>query len=151
MTLIAPQTRIDPLRAFMAGAFVAGTPRPIPLIETRFDVVIDGGLAIVATARKFRNGEAASIEATITFPIPVHATLFALQAKIGERVLDAKARAKREAREHYEGAIERGKTAVLHEEVLRGVHMLSVGHVPPGAEIEVRTTWAVTLSCLDGR
>src|SRR5438552_2083270 len=151
MSLIAPQTRIDPLRAFIAGGFVAGTPRPVPLVATRFDVLIDGGLAVVTTSRTFRNAESQSIEATITFPVPVHATLFALKARIGDRMLDARAKRKDAARADYEGALERGKTAVLHEEVLRGVHMLSVGHVAPGAEIEVRSSFAVALTNLNGR
>jgi len=151
MSLTAPQTRIDPLHAFIAGGFVAGTPRPVPLVATRFDVLIDGGLAVVTTSRTFRNAESQSIEATITFPVPVHATLFALKARIGDRVLDARAKRKDAAREDYEGALERGKTAVLHEEVLRGVHMLSVGHVAPGVEIEVRSSFAVALTDLSGR
>jgi hypothetical protein len=151
MSLTAPQTRIDPLHSFIAGGFVAGTPRPVPLVATRFDVLIEGGLAVVTTSRTFRNAESQSIEATITFPVPVHATLFALKARVGDRVLDAHAKRKDAAREDYEGALERGKTAVLHEEVLRGVHMLSVGHVAPGAEIEVRSSFAVALTNLDGR
>jgi hypothetical protein len=151
MSLTAPQTKIDPLHAFIAGGFVAGTPRPLPLVATRFDVLIDGGLAVVTTSRTFCNAESQSIEATITFPVPVNATLFALKARIGDRVLDARARRKDAAREDYEGALERGKTAVLHEEVLRGVHMLSVGHVAPGAEIEVRSNFAVALTNLNGR
>jgi hypothetical protein len=65
--------------------------------------------------------------------------------------LDARAKRKDAAREDYEGGLERGKTAVLHEEVLRGVHMLSVGHVAPGAEIEVQSSLAVALSNLNGR
>src|SRR5579883_766094 len=148
---IASQTMIDPLHAFMAGAFVAGTPRPCPLVSTRFDVTIDAGLAIVVMTRTFRNGEADSIEATITFPLPVHATLFALEARIGERVLAARAARKNAARRAYEDAVDRGKGAVLHEEVLRGVHMLSVGQIAPGSEVEVRATWANTLTHLNGR
>ena len=105
---IVPQTRTDPLRAFIAGAFVAGTPRPVPLKATRFDIVIDGGLAVVSTTRTFRNAEADSIEATITFPVPVHATLFALRARIGERVLEARAKRREKARQDYEEAVERG-------------------------------------------
>src|SRR6266850_5132 len=149
MTSTAPQTRIDPLHAFMAGAFPSKTP--MPLAATRFDVVIDAGLAIVTTTRTFRNVEPRSIEATITFPVPVHATLFALQVRIGERVLHARARQKDMARADYEAAIERGKTAVLHEEVLRGVHMLSIGHIPPAAEVVVEFRWAMTATCIDGR
>jgi hypothetical protein len=81
----------------------------------------------------------------------VHASLFDLTARVGERVLHAHARRRQAAREEYEGAIDAGKTAVLHEEVLRGVHMLSVAHVPPGAEVEVRSVWALTLTNIDGQ
>ena len=65
-------------------------------------------------------------------------------------MLKARAQRRSKAREVYEEAIERGKTAVLHEEVLRGVHMLSVAHIPPGAEIEVSATWAMTLTNVNG-
>jgi hypothetical protein len=142
---------VDPLHAFVAGAFVARTPHPIPLVATSFDVILDSGVAIVTMTRRFRNAEATSIEATITFPVPVHAALFNLSARIGTRVLTARARGRSVARADYEDAIDAGKTAVLHEEVLRGVHMLSVAHVPPGAEIEVSSSWALTLTNIDGR
>jgi hypothetical protein len=148
---IAQPISIDPLAAFMAGAFVAGTNLPCPLVATRYDVTIDAGLTVIAMTRTFRNAEPQSIEATITFPLPVHAALFGLEVKLGARVLKAHAKRKEAAREHYEAALDRGKTAVLHEEVLRGVHMLSVGQIAPGAEVEVRATWAVALTNLDGR
>ena len=123
----------------------------MPLVATRFDVIIDAGLAIVTTTRTFRNDEPSSIEATLTFPVPVHATLFGLQARIGDRVLTARAKRKEAARADYEAAIDRGKTAVLHEEVLRGVHMLSVGQVPPGVEVAVEFRWAMAATNIDGR
>ncbi len=151
MSMTAPQMIVDPLHALVAGGFVSGTKRPIPLVATRFNVDIGHGLATVSATRIFKNAEETSIEATITFPVPVHAVLFDLEARIAGRVLTARARRKDQAREAYEEAIERGKTAVLHEEVLRGVHMLSVAHVPPGVEVEVSATWAMTLTNLDGR
>src|SRR5258705_9136604 len=132
MSQIALPAMIDPLHTFVDGAFIAGTERAIPLVATRFDVRIAHGLAIISTTRTFRNDEPESIEATMTFPIPVHAVLFGLEVRIDGRVLKARAQRKSQARNSYEGALERGKTAVLHEEVLRGVHMLSVGHMPPG-------------------
>lgn len=147
----ATQTTIDPLDPFMAGAFVAGTTTPCPLIATRFDITIEAGVALVAMSRSFRNAEPQSIEATITFPVPVHAALFALDMRIGERTVTAQAKRKDRAREDYETALDHGKTAVLHEEVLRGVHMLSVGHIAPETELEVRARWAMTLTNLNGR
>ena len=47
-TIATPRT-IDPLGAFIAGAFTVEARRPIPLVSTRFDVEIDGGLATVVT------------------------------------------------------------------------------------------------------
>ena len=44
MSPIASPAMIDPLHAFVDGAFVAGTERAIPLIATRFDVRIAHGL-----------------------------------------------------------------------------------------------------------
>lgn len=142
----AQHASVDPLHAYMAGGRIAGTDTPMPLVGTRFDVEIHGGLATVTTKRTFRNCETESIEATITFPVPVHAVLFALEARIDGRLLKARAQAKSQARATYEDALERGKGAVLHEELLRGIHMLSVGNIAPGAEIEVTAVWALVLT-----
>ena len=149
-TIATPRT-IDPLGAFIAGAFTVEARRPIPLVSTRFDVEIDGGLATVVTKRVFRNDETESIEATITFPVPVHAVLFGMEARVDGRVVKARAQRRTLARETYEDSIERGKAAVLHEEVLRGVHMLSVAHLGPGAQIEVSSTWVSALSFVGDR
>lgn len=151
MPIVAPHTMTDPLDALIAQAIARTGNRPIPLLSTAFDVTLEGGLALVATRRVFRNVETASIEATITFPVPVHATLFALEARIDGRLLKARAERRRAARVSYEDALGRGKSALLHEEVLRGVHMLSVGHIPPGAEIEVTSSWVTTLAWLGTR
>src|SRR5262249_17932442 len=151
MPTIAMPSTIDPLRAFIAGAFMVESRRPIPLVSTKFDVDIDGGLVTVVTKRVFRNDEAESIEATITFPIPIHAVLFELEARIDGRIVKARAQRRTLARQAYEDAIERGKAAVLHEEVLRGVHMLSVAHLRPGGEIEVSSTWVSALSFVGDR
>ena len=58
---------IDPLAAFVAGAFTTGERRPVPLVSTAFAVTLDAGLAIVETTRRYRNAETESIEATITW------------------------------------------------------------------------------------
>lgn len=139
--------RTDPLAQFNHGAVarIGGVERPIPLTATRIEVSIRGGLATVSTERTFRNQEALSIEATMTFPVPVDAVLHALAARIDGRTLVAAAKARTAARETYEDALDRGKTAVLHEELLRGVHMLSVGHVRPGGEVAVTSVWTAPL------
>lgn len=142
---------IDPLAALLTGAMGKARGHALPLIATAFDVTIESGLAVVETRRMFRNDEATSIEATITFPVPVQATLYALEARLDGRVLTARAQRRKQARLTYEDALERGKAAILHEEVLRGVHMLSVGQIAPGSAIEVVTRWAATLAFVQSR
>ncbi len=141
----------DPLAAFIDGAVFGPMRRPMPLKETRIEVRILGGLALVSATRRFFNAERESIEATITFPVPVHATLTGLTALIGGRLLTATAQPRAGAREQYEAAIDSGKTAVLHEEALRGVHILSVGHIPPGTEVAVISRWAMPLALIGDR
>lgn len=138
----------DPLSVFLNNARPHDKV-PVPLQSTAFDITIESGLAIVLTTRLFRNKEDKTIEATLTFPVPVHAVLFNLEVKIGERRLHATAKATETAREAYEQGIEEGKTSILHEELLRGIHMLSVGNLPPGQEIEVTTIWVMPLMVAD--
>jgi len=124
---------------------------PIPLIATSYQIALSGGLARVTVRRTFRNQEAETIEAALTFPVPVHAVLYGLEARIGGRTVKAVAKDKTAARESYESAVDAGKTAVLHEELLKGVHMLSVAHVAPGTDIEVTVEFAQVLTWLGGR
>jgi hypothetical protein len=141
-----PATRHDPLANFLRHLGEERALVPIPLIAIRIDVAIRGGLAVVTTERTFRNSETHSIEASMTFPLPVDATLCALTARIGNRNLKAVAEIRKRARQDYEEALSLGKTAVLHEEPLKGIHMISVGHVAPGTEIAVFDTWTAPLS-----
>lgn len=136
---------IDPLAAFMSGHFEHQDRWPVPLAETVFDVTIEAGLAVVETKRLFRNVEKHAIEAALTFPVPIHAVFFHLEAEIDGRKLIARAKEKAQAREDYEGAIERGKSAALHEELLPGIHLLSLANIKPGGEISLTTKWVLPL------
>lgn len=141
--------RTDPLASFLAER--SGFRSAAPLVATGIEVEIHGGLAIVSVTRRFRNTEPDPIEAAMTFPVPVSATLFALEARVGQRLLRGVARPRAAAREAYETSIDAGITAILHEEVLRGVHLLSVGPLDAGAEIEVTFRWVEPLAFVAGQ
>ncbi len=140
---------IDPLAHFLEAVFRRDDRKPVPLTSTQIDVTIRGGLASVTTQRTFRNSEKIWIEATMTFPVPVDATLCALTANIDGRVLHAVAQARAKAARTYETAVNSGKSAILHQELLKGIHMLCVGHVRPGGAIVVTDAWTAPLSFLD--
>ncbi len=136
---------IDPIAALVNRTRELAGARPAALVAMDVGVTVSGGLAVVETKRTFRNDEKTAIEALLSLPVPVHAAFFGLAAKIDERNLKGIAQARDEARETYEEAVSEGKTAVLHEELLRGVHTLSAGNLAPGGAIEVTTRWADTL------
>ncbi len=137
--------RLETLNEGMS-TFRNGTPVPMPLLRTNTDVVIRSGLATVRTVRSFRNAEDAPIEAVMTFPVGFDAVLCGLVATIGGRRLVAVAREQVVARETYEAGLDEGRLSILHEELLRGIHMLSVGAIPPGAEVAVELEQVVPLS-----
>jgi vault protein inter-alpha-trypsin-like protein len=143
---------VDPLEKLKEGvrATVEGAVRPVPLVATAIAVRIEGGIAVVTTDRIFRNIEEQDIEPTLTFPVPTAAALFSLSAEIDGRRIEGECKPKETARETYEDALDRGKAAVLHEELLKGVHMVSVGRVRPGAEVKGTSIWTAPLSFVGG-
>ena len=140
----------DPLRGYgkpSAGRSAEGRGEvPVPLRATDIRVAVSGGLATVTATRTFRNDEAASIEATLTLPVPTDAVTHGLRVTVDGRTVAGVAQPRERARQSYEDAVDAGKTAVLHEEKLKGVHMLSVAHVPPGAEVVAEVSWTKALS-----
>ena len=137
---------IDPLGAFMAACMGERRQLPAPLERTQIDLSVRGTFALVTMRRLFRNRERRAIEAALTFPVPVEAVIFALEARIGERVLHGVAQPRKQARETYEDAIDIGLSAVLHEELLPGIHMVSVGNLGAGDTVEVTVRWAMQLT-----
>lgn len=126
--------------------FAGGRPAPVPLVATEIAVEVVAGLATVRTSRRFVNAEGRPIEAILTMPVGFDAVVTGMRAEVDDRVLVAAAKPKAEARDSYEAALDEGKLAVLHEEVLRGVHALSVGNLGAGKEVTVEIETVVPLS-----
>ncbi len=140
---------IDPIAALVERRRANSGADPAPLCSLDIEVTIRGGLALVETTRTYVNREEKAIEALLSVPVPVHAAFFGLTAKIGGKLYEAAAVPREAAREAYEEAIDEGRAAVLHEELLRGVHALSVANLAPGGEAEVTIRWAEPMRFLD--
>ncbi|MCZ8334684.1 MAG: VIT domain-containing protein [Rhodobacteraceae bacterium] len=129
--------------------FRDGEGKPMPLGSTAIDVSIQAGLAIVVTTRTFSNVEDVPIEAVLTMPVGFNAVVTGLSAKIEGRSLRAIAKGKTVARASYEGAIDQGRMAILHEEALRGIHVLSVGQLAPGKDVSVELRTVMPLAATE--
>ncbi len=126
------------------------TANDAPLVKLDFHVTIRGGLAFVKAVRTYINKADGPIEAVMSLPVSIHAAFFGLSAIIDGKSYDAQAKPKQEALETYEEAIDEGKAAVLHEELLRGIHSLSVGNLGSGKTVTVTTRWAELLRFHEG-
>ena len=126
------------------------TANDAPLVKLDFHVTIRGGLAFVKAVRTYINKADGPIEAVMSLPVSIHAAFFGLSAVIDGKSYDAQAKPKQEALETYEEAIDEGQAAVLHEELLPGIHSLSVGNLGPGKTVTVTTRWAELLRFHDG-
>lgn len=136
------------LREYAARNYLGA--HPVPLKAVSYDVEIVSGLAIVKQKRVFKNEEKQPIEATLTFPVGYDSVVSDVRANVGGRILIGLAKAKQEARQTYEKALDDGKATILHEELMRGLHMLSAGNIAPGAEITVEATYVAPLSLVSG-
>ena len=139
------ETLQDGLTTFSQGKHIA-----VPLMATKIDVRILSGIAIVRTVRSFRNAEEKPIEAVMTFPVGFDAVVTGLAATIDGRRMIGEAKKKSVARETYENALDEGRLSVLHEEVLRGIHVLSIGALAPDAEVEVELEQTIPLMAAGG-
>lgn len=126
--------------------FSNGRPAPLPLVATAISVDVTAGLATVRTTRRFANVEDRPIEAILTMPVGFDAVVTSLRAVVDGRTMVAVAKPKEKAREDYEAALDEGRLAVLHEEVLRGIHALSVGNLAPGREVAVELETVMPMS-----
>ena len=130
--------------------FHEGSGRFIPMQSTNIAIEITSGVATVRTQRVFRNSEDVAIEAVLTMPVGFDAVVTGLSATVDDRRLVAIAKTQSAARDDYEGAIDLGKMAILHEEVLKGVHTLSVAQLAPGKEVMVELETVTAMACIAG-
>lgn len=144
-----PNKSQQPLEIFIDKKI--GTKKIIPLVSSKYDIKIDNGISVIKIENTYKNKENYNIEAIFTFPVPFQSIVTNLEANIDDRKLTAKAQQKIEARETYETAISDGKNAILHEEILQGLHMISVGNIMPKQEINITTTFILLLNYVNNK
>lgn len=119
------------------------TPSSLVVLRERYHFDVTGPFLMVTVTRFFENRSNKSIEAISVFPVPVMAAVSSLVYRRGSVVFHGVCQKKSEALDTYETAISDGKTAVLHEEVLRGIHKVSMGNLDAGQSANVSLTYAV--------
>jgi len=122
-----------------------GGVEDLPLKSTRADVQIAGVMADVTVTQEYRNEGEGAIEAVYLFPASTRAAVHALKMTIGTRVVEAQIREREQAKQEYEKAVAKGKTASLLTQQRPNVFQMVVGNILPGDEIRVELTYAELL------
>ena len=135
---------VDPIAAFVRGERPAACEEAQP-VRLDVDVTVRSALASVGISRTYRNERDEAAEVFLTIPVPVRAAFFSLTAVIGDCRLRAHALPSDAARDAYEKAVASGRPTVLHEELLKGVHLQSVAQVMPRTAVHVTVRWVETL------
>ncbi|HLD67215.1 MAG TPA: VIT domain-containing protein [Pseudomonas sp.] len=126
-----------------------GTDR-LPLKATQVRARVLGVIADVTVTQHYRNEGTRPLEARYVFPASTRAAVYAMQVRIGDRLLSANIREKQQAKQEYEAAKSAGKTTALLEQQRENVFQMSVANILPGDEVAVELHYSELLVPTDG-
>lgn len=123
----------------------------LPLKSTHVDVRIIGVIADVTVTQQYRNEGKSPLEARYVFPGSTHSAVYAMNVKLGNRLLTAKIKEKQQAKVEYEQAKSEGKTAALLEQQRPNVFQMNVANILPGDDVRVEMHYTELMVPTDGR
>ncbi len=123
----------------------------LPLKGTNVDIRIVGVTADVIVTQHYRNEGTRPIEARYVFPGSTRAAVYAMNVRLGERLLTAKIREKRQARAEYDQAQREGKTAALLEQHRENVFQMNVANILPGDDVRVELRYTELIVPTEGQ
>ena len=157
LLMISPPTRADDSQAlkaespyFFVNSSEPGTDR-LPLKSTSVDVRIAGVIADVTVTQHYRNEGQRAIEARYVFPGSTQAAVYAMNVRLGERLIVARIREKQQARIEYAAAKAEGKTSALLEQHRPNVFEMNVANILPGDDVAVELRYTELLTPHDAQ
>jgi len=111
---------------------------------------VSGFVASATVTQHYHNPFEKPIEAVYTFPLPDDAAVDDMQMMIGERTIKGLIKRKKEAREIYELARERGQRASLLEQERPNIFTQSVANIMPGDNIVITIRYVHILHYAEG-
>jgi Ca-activated chloride channel homolog len=122
----------------------------LPLKNSFATVDIAGLIANVTVEQSYENTSDTTLEAVYIFPASTRAALHGMQMTVGNRVIKAKIKRRKQARKIYEKARSLGQTASLLEQERPNVFQMSVANILPGDRINVKISYTELLHPSEG-
>ena len=159
LVLLSPLARAQdgndaPAKAESPYFFVQGAQPGVdalPLKSTDVQVNISGVIADVVVTQRYKNEGAVPIEAKYLFPGSTRAAVNGMNVRVGDRLITAQIREKRQAQVEYNAAKAEGKTAALLEQHRPNVFQMNVANILPGDDVQVELHYNELLVPTDGQ
>lgn len=134
---------------FGAESFAADLAFPLQRVRVRTTIV--GDCAVTELQEHYTNTNTIALDVVHTLALPAGGAVTAFEMRAGERTIKGVCKKRGEARETFESARARGKTAALVESVRDDVHTISLTNVLAKSDITVTMTIVERLRVCDGR
>jgi len=135
---------VDPLTKVEAGLKGTGD-KPIPLQSVHIRAKLLDLAAQVIVFQAYKNTSSSPIEAKYVFPLDDMAAVCGFEAFINGKHIVGEVKEKEQAHKEYREAISQGHGAYLMDEETPDVFTVSVGNLPPGAQVLIKITYVTEL------
>ncbi len=125
------------LMGMYPGPSAAASATPLPMVESKVEVVVRGPIVETVVTQTFANRSDRAIEATYIFPLPLDAAVTAMSIKTGSRTITAAIEKRGEAQRRYEDAVSAGVAAAVLDQERPDVFTQTVAAIPPKGTVEV--------------
>jgi Ca-activated chloride channel family protein len=122
----------------------------LPLKDTRVEIAVSGVIADVKVLQTYRNEGSRPINASYVFPASTRAAVYAMRMRIGDQVIVAKIKEREKAKQEFDEAKQKGKSASLLEQNRPNVFSMSLANIMPGDQIEIELRYTELLVPTDG-
>lgn len=132
--------------------FVKGDPNVdrLPLKDTHVDIAVSGVIADVKVVQTYRNEGYRPINASYVFPASTRAAVYGMRMRIGDQIIVARIKEREAAKQEFEEAKEKGKSASLLEQNRPNVFAMSLANMMPGEQVEIELRYTELLVPTDG-
>jgi len=127
-----------------------GEPTGFSLTGTRVRARVSEFVARVRVEQTFSNPYERAIEAVYMFPLPDDAAVYAMELRVGDRVIRGQIRERSQAVREYRSARERGVLASMLEQERPNLFRQSIANLAPGAEVRVVLSYTQALPYEEG-
>jgi Ca-activated chloride channel family protein len=122
----------------------------LPLKKTDVTVNINGVIADIIINQRYANDGNRPINARYIFPASTRAAVHGMTMKIGEKIITAKIKERRQAQKEFNQAKKQGKSASLLKQQRPNVFSMNVANIMPNDVIDIELRFTELLVPTDG-